>query len=204
MPAERIILTPEAPEEAFARCRAVIRSGGVIAYPTDTFYGLGVDPRNPRAVRRLFEIKGRSEHRPILLLIPGTDEVAAWVTSIPAPARLLMERFWPGPLTLVFPARSDVLPELTGGTGSIGLRVPGSDLTRSLLRFLGGGITGTSANRTGGSAPRSADEVMDAVGDRIDLVLDGGASQATLPSTVVDAGEDPPRVLRPGAVDIAV
>jgi L-threonylcarbamoyladenylate synthase len=202
MAAERIIVTPGCRDDAFARCRAVIRNGGVIAYPTDTFYGLGADPRNPLAVRRLFEIKGRSERQPVLLLIADADDAAAWASLLPAPARLLMERFWPGPLTLVLPARHDVLPELTGGTGRIGLRVPGSDLTRSLLRYLGGGLTGTSANRSGGSDPRSADDVLHALGDRIDLVLDGGPSQAALPSTVVDAGEDPPRVLRAGAVDI--
>ena len=202
MPAERILLLPDAPEAAFARCRAVIASGGVIAYPTDTFYGLGVDPRDPRAVRRLFEVKGRSEERPILLLISRADEVAAWAAAVPAPALRLMERFWPGPLTLVFAARPDVPRELTGGTGRIGLRVPGSEITRSLLSYLGGGITGTSANRAGGGDPRSADEVMDAVGDRIDLVLDGGVSQATLPSTVVDASGDALRVIRRGAVDI--
>jgi len=202
MAAERIIVTPETREEAFSRCRDIIAGGGVVAYPTDTFYGLGADPRNPRAVRRLFAVKGRSERRPVLLLIADADEAAAWVSSLPAQARLLMEWFWPGPLTLVLPARHDVLPELTGGTGRIGLRVPDSELTRSLLRFLGSGLTGTSANRSGGSDPRSADDVLDALGDRIDLVLDGGPSRAVLPSTVVDAAEDPPRVLRAGAVDI--
>jgi L-threonylcarbamoyladenylate synthase len=202
MPAERVIFRPEAPDEAFARCRAVIAGGGVIAYPTDTFYGLGVDPRNSLAVRRLFEVKGRSGCRPVLLLIAGADEAAAWAASVPAPARALIERYWPGPLTLVFPARPDVLPELTGGTGRIGLRVPGSELTRSLLRYLGTALTGTSANRSGGRDPRNADEVMDSIGGRIDLLLDGGPAQAALPSTVVDAGDDPPRVLRRGAVDI--
>jgi L-threonylcarbamoyladenylate synthase len=203
MPAERVMVSPDAPEAAFARCRAVIAGGGVIAYPTDTFYGLGVDPRNALAVRRLFAVKGRSEHRPILLLIADADDAAAWTATVPVRARALIDRYWPGPLTLVLPAGPDVLPELTGGTGRIGLRVPGSGFTRSLLRYLGTALTGTSANRTGGRDPRSADEVMDALGDRIDLVLDGGTAQAVLSSTVVDAGEDPPRVLRRGAVDIS-
>lgn len=201
--AEIITLSPESREQAFSRCREAIRAGGIIAYPTDTFYGLGVDPRDERAVRRLFEVKGRSESRPILLLIPDADAVNAWAAGVSTSAHLLMHRFWPGPLTLVFAARPDVLPQLTGGLGRIGLRVPGDERTRSLLRFLGCGLTGTSANRSGGRNPRTAAEVNRDIGDRIDLILDGGPSKAAAPSTVVDASTEPPRIIRRGALDVA-
>lgn len=198
------ILTLDGPLDAvFARCRDVVRARGVIAYPTDTFYGLGADPRDPEAVRRIFAIKGRGAGQPILLLLRDRSEVAAWASVVTPSAERLMQRFWPGPLTLVFPAAPHVLPELTGGGGTIGLRVPGNELTRELLRYLGAALTGTSANRSGGRDPRTAEEVMREVGDRVDLVLDGGATTGDRPSTVVDVTVEPPRIIRQGAIDIA-
>ncbi len=188
--------------EVFARCAEVIKAGGVIAYPTDTFYGLGADPRNRRAVSRVFEIKGRGSDQPILLLLRDRTDVTAWTSAVTSSAERLMDRFWPGPLTLVFTARPDVFPELTGGTGTIGLRVPGSELTRTLLRRAGNALTGTSANRSGSPSPRTLDEVMRELGDRVDLVLDGGVSAADRPSTVVDVTAEPPRIIRMGAVDV--
>lgn len=191
------------PGEAFARCAEVIKAGGVIAYPTDTFYGLGADPRNSRAVSKVFAIKGRMADQPILLLLSDRSEVAAWTSAITPAAERLMDRFWPGPLTLVFTARPDVSPELTGGTGTIGLRVPGSEVTRALLRLTGNALTGTSANRSGSPSPRTAEEVMHQLGDRVDLVLDGGVSAADRPSTIVDVTAEPPRIIRMGAVDVS-
>jgi L-threonylcarbamoyladenylate synthase len=198
------ILTLDGPLDAvFARCRDVVRARGVIAYPTDTFYGLGADPRDPEAVKRIFAIKGREAGQPILLLLRDRSEVAAWASVVTPSAERLMKRFWPGPLTLVFPAAPHVLPELTGGGGTIGLRVPGNELTRELLRNLGTALTGTSANRSGGRDPRTAEEVMREVGDRVDLVLDGGATTGDKPSTIVDVTVEPPRIIRQGAIDIA-
>jgi len=198
------ILTLDGPlDKVFARCREVVRARGVIAYPTDTFYGLGADPRDPEAVKRIFAIKGREAGQPILLLLRDRSEVAAWASVVTPSAERLMERFWPGPLTLVFPAAPHVLPELTGGGGTIGLRVPGNELTRELLRNLGTALTGTSANRSGGRDPRTVEEVMREVGDRVDLVLDGGATTGDRPSTVVDVTVEPPRIIRQGAIDIA-
>lgn len=189
--------------EAFARCAEVIKAGGVIAYPTDTFYGLGADPRNPRAVSKVFEIKGRGADQPILLLLHDRTEVTAWTYAVTPSAERLMDRFWPGPLTLVFKARPDIFPELTGGTGTIGLRVPGNEVTRALLGWAGNILTGTSANRSGSSSPRTVEEVMRELGDRVDLVLDGGISAADRPSTVVDVTVEPPRIIRMGAVDVS-
>jgi L-threonylcarbamoyladenylate synthase len=198
------ILTLDGPLDAvFARCRDVVRARGVIAYPTDTFYGLGADPRDPEAVRKIFAIKGREAGQPILLLLHDRSEVAVWASAVTPSAERLMDRFWPGPLTLVFPAAPHVLPELTGGSGTIGLRVPGNELTRELLRNLGTALTGTSANRSGGRDPRTAEEVMREVGDRVDLVLDGGATTGDRPSTVVDVTVEPPRIIRQGNIDIA-
>ncbi len=198
------ILKLDGPLDAvFARCRDVVRSRGVIAYPTDTFYGLGADPRDPEAVKKVFDIKGRKAGQPILLLLHDRSEVTAWASVVTPSAERLMDRFWPGPLTLVFPAAAHVLPELTGGSGTIGLRVPGNELTRELLRRLGTALTGTSANRSGGRDPRTADDVMHEVGDRVDLVLDGGATAGDRPSTIVDVTVEPPRIIRQGIIDIA-
>jgi L-threonylcarbamoyladenylate synthase len=200
MRTELIKIDPARPDNAFARGKDVIRSGGVIAYPTDTLYGLGADPRNPLAVRRLFEIKGRRADQPILILIPDPIEVRNWAEVVTPCAERLMKRFWPGPLTLVFRAKAEVLPELTAGTGTIGLRVPGPGFGRELLRFLGFALTGTSANRTGGPSPRSAYDAMASLDSLVDLVLDGGEIPGGDPSTVVDARSDKPVVIREGAV----
>lgn len=200
MAAKRIDIRSGGIEAAGERCREVIRTGGIIAYPTDTFYGLGADPHNADAVRRLFRIKGRASERPILLLIPDRAMVGEWAASVGPAAQNLVERYWPGPLTIVFPARQEVLPELTAGTGKIGLRVPANETTLALLRMVGTAVTGTSANRSGGPDPRTADDVIETLGDEIDLVVDGGPAVGLLPSTVIDASGPEPVVLRDGAI----
>lgn len=202
MAAEIIKIDCAGSGRAFSRCREVIQSGGVVVYPTDTFYGIGVDPKNPAAVRRLFDIKGRKEDQPILLLIKNASEVAEWAADITPRADKLMKQYWPGPLTLVLKAKPDVLPELTAGTGTIGLRVPGTELARELLRFLDTALTGTSANVSGGPSPRTADEAMASIGDVVDLVLDGGTTTGGLPSTILDVRTDQPKVIRQGAVTV--
>jgi L-threonylcarbamoyladenylate synthase len=202
MAAEIIRIDPASPEKAFGRCREIIRAGGVIAYPTDTFYGLGADPGNPAAVRRLFAVKGRKPDRPILLLVRDASAVREWAADVPPLAGRFMERFWPGPLTLVLTARPDVSEELTAGTGTIGLRVPGNELTRRLLASVGTALTGTSANIAGGGEPRTAAEAAQALGAEIDLVLDGGTTAGGMPSTVLDVTTAVPRVVREGAVGL--
>jgi L-threonylcarbamoyladenylate synthase len=195
-----IKIDPARPDQAYSQCRDVVAKGGIIAYPTDTFYGLGADPGNPAAVRRLFEIKGRRTDQPILLLLSDAGEVNNWAAGVTPQASVLMNRFWPGPLTLVFKAKAGVLPELTAGTGTIGLRVPGNGLTLELLRSLGRVLTGTSANLSGRPSLRTAREAAEALGPLVDLVLDGGETTGGKPSTVVDVSADAPRVLREGAV----
>jgi len=172
----------------------------VIAYPTETFYGLGADPRNPRAVRKLFEIKSRPLDQPILLLLADAGDARSWAAEIPPQAVDLMKRCWPGPLTLVFKARDDVPAELTGGTGTIGLRVPGSTLTRDLLSAVSHALTGTSANRTGRPSLRTAEETEAAIGGFVDLILDGGETTGGKPSTIVDVSNGAPRLIREGAL----
>jgi L-threonylcarbamoyladenylate synthase len=201
MTAEIIKIESADPGQAFSRCRAVIRSGGMVVYPTDTFYGLGVDPKNPEAVRRLFEIKGRKADQPILLLIKNAAEVRSWAVDISPYADDLMKQYWPGPMTLVFKARPGVLPELTAGTGTIGLRVPGTTLTRELLRFLDTALTGTSANISGRPSPQTAQEAVESIGDVVDLILDGGMTAGGRPSTIVDVSTDHPKVIREGPVE---
>jgi L-threonylcarbamoyladenylate synthase len=200
---EKIIkFDPAHSEQTLSRCKEVILSGGVIAYPTDTFYGLGADPRNGAAVKKLFLIKGRCADQPILLLIPDQTVVKEWAEEITLQAERLMEKFWPGPLTLVFKAKKEVLQELTAGTGAIGLRLPGNALTRQLLAYLGSALTGTSANISGGRGIETAEEAMETFGDRVDLVLDGGRTPGGKPSTVVDVSTDLPRVIREGAATV--
>ena len=202
MAAETVKIDPANPEYSFSRCKDVITRGGVIAYPTDTFYGLGADPKDPVAVKRLYEIKGGKADQPILLLIDKAEDVKEWVAEISPVSESLMKKFWPGPLTLVFKAGTDVLREITAGTGTIGLRVPGSELTRSLLHFLGIALTGTSANVSGGPSPQTAEEVAALVGNKVDLILDGGRTAGGKPSTVVDVSAGRPRLLREGALPL--
>ena len=202
MAAEIITLNPADPGQAYTRCREVIMSGGVIVYPTDTFYGLGVDPENENAVRKLFRIKGRRADQPILLLISDRTAVLEWAAATTPEAEVLMDTFWPGPLTLVFPALPAVLFELTAGTHRIGLRVPGNALTRQLLMAVGRGsaLTGTSANVSGGPNPRTAQEAADALGEKVDLILDAGRTPGGYPSSVVDASTAELKIIREGAI----
>ncbi len=200
MGAEIVTFDPVHPDPAFARCSDVISAGGVIAYPTDTFYGLGADPRNPDAVKRLFEIKGRPAGQPILLLLHDRSMVREWAQGITSEAAALMDAFWPGPLTLVFTALPTVLQELTGGTGRIGLRVPGNTVTRRLLEALGTALTGTSANRSGGPDLQTARDVAGVLGERVDLILDAGRTSGGKASTVVDVSAAGLTLVREGAV----
>ena len=200
MGAEIVTVDPVRPEPAFARCRDVIRAGGVIVYPTDTFYGLGADPRNPDAVKRLFEIKGRQAGQPILLLLHDRGMVRDWAQGITADAEALMDAFWPGPLTLVFTALPSVLQNLTGGMGRIGLRVPGNEVTRRLLDALGAALTGTSANRSGGPDLQTAQDVAAVLGKQVDLILDAGRTPGGKVSSVVDVSAAGLTMVREGVV----
>ncbi len=201
MTAEIIRLEPVNAEKTFSRCRDVVQAGGVLVYPTETFYGMGVDPRNAEAVRRLFAVKERGAGQPLLVLLADADQVSEWAVDISADAERLMKQNWPGPLTLVFKAHQRVLPSVTGGTGTIGLRVPGSPVTRNLLRFIGTALTGTSANISGQVSAMTAEQAASALGDAVDLILDAGPTAGGKPSTVLDMRTRPFRIIRPGAIE---
>lgn len=197
--------------DADARVRTAIANGQLIAYPTDTFYGLGVDPRQAAAVEAIFRAKGRASDSAIPLIAADADRVAAWFGRLSPLAVRLAERFWPGPLTLVIPLRSaaDVataphavrLPDvLTSGGDSIAIRVPDHAIARAVAAAAGGVITSTSANLTGDPPVRTADEVLQAIGGSLALIVDAGATPGGAPSTIVDVTRDAPRLVRPGLV----
>ncbi|MDA1257223.1 MAG: L-threonylcarbamoyladenylate synthase [Chloroflexi bacterium] len=188
--------------EVATAAAAVIRAGGVVAFPTDTFYGLGVDPFNERAVASLFAAKGRAPDSPVPVLIADSSDLKKIASSVPAGAEALAETFWPGALTLVLKA-VDGLPGLvSAGTGTVGVRVPDHDTPRAIAGVLNGPITGTSANRSGDPPMKSAGDVKAAMGDAVELVLDGVCGAHVTPSTVVDFTTEPPRVVRQGAVSL--
>jgi L-threonylcarbamoyladenylate synthase len=178
----------------------VILSGGVIAFRTDTFYGLGADPQNGIAIRKIFALKGREEGQPILLLISDRNCVERFISNPSTVFNQLADRLWPGPLTLIGRARAEVLPELTAGTGTIGLRLPDDTRVRELVRACGGALTATSANPSARSPARSAYEVREYFGDRIDLIVDAGEADVVSASTVVDASDEHFRIVREGLI----
>ena len=182
------------------RAARSIQKGEVIAFPTDTFYGLGADALNPRAVEKVFEIKQRDRKKPILVLVSNFGQAADLVKDVPSEAWRLMSRFWPGPLTLVFVASAKVPDLITAGTGKIGIRVPGDPLTTLLLRTFAVPITATSANRSGAASPTTAQEVLETLGHDVALILDAGKTPGGMPSTVVDVTTSPITLLREGQI----
>jgi L-threonylcarbamoyladenylate synthase len=183
-----------------ADAAAVLRRGGVVGFPTETFYGLAAAALNPRAVARIFRVKDRSASKPLLVLVDSVDMVATIAADIPQAARTLMQRHWPGPLTLVLPAQPHVPPEVTAGTGTVGVRISGHPVARALVTALGAPVTAPSANREGHAPPTTAADVVAALGDAVDLVIDGGSTPGGAPSTILDLTSDPPRVVREGPV----
>jgi len=178
----------------------IVASGGVIAFRTDTFYGLGVDPLNQAAVQQIGELKGREEPQPILLLISDLSEVDRFITHQSEVFKTIAARFWPGPLTLVGVARPELPVAVTAGTGTIGLRLPDDESVRVLVRKCGGALTATSANVSRQSPARSAEEVRNYFPAGVDLIVDGGEVTATKPSTVLDLSGSEPRLIREGVI----
>ena len=194
-------IDPEKPdEEKLTEAVRILLAGGVAAFPTETFYGLGADARNEAAVEKIFRIKGRNFRNPIALIVADDREVSPLVEEIPAAAKILMQTFWPGPLTLIFRATPSVSPRLTGGTGKIGIRVSSHPVARFLAAGLAGPLTATSANLSGGPECSSADAVIRTLGDLADAVIDGGPTPGGSGSTILDITVSPPRILREGAI----
>jgi L-threonylcarbamoyladenylate synthase len=193
-----VIIPDSAPaRESAAR---IILSGGVISFRTDTFYGLGADPANESAVSRIRELKGRDDRKPILLLLADLSEVDRFIAVRSDLFTRLADRFWPGPLTIVGAAASQLADVLTAGSKTIGVRLPNDEAVRTLLRCCGGALTATSANISGRPPAATAESVADYFGETVDLIIDGGESTLLEPSTVVDVSTGVARVVRVGAV----
>jgi L-threonylcarbamoyladenylate synthase len=184
---------------AIARAVQVLRRGGVAAYPTDTLYGLAVDPRNARAVERLFELKGRERSSAMPLIASSLEQAQAAGEFSDSDLRLA-RAFWPGPLTIVVPAKATIASELLGIGSTIAVRVPSQPVATALASGLGFCITSTSANRSGRSPAATAEDASRDLGDGIDVVLDGGPSPGGPPSTIVELSAAGPRLIRAGAV----
>ena len=185
---------------ALAEAKEIVEEGGIIAYPTETFYGLGVDPYNEEAVKRLFELKGRGFDKPISILVKDEVMLQQVVTDIPPVAERLIRQFWPGPLTIIFQASPQLPRLLTADTGKIGVRVSSNPITEKLLYAIGSPITTTSANPSGKKSPVTAGEVAGYFGDNLDLILDGGELPGRLGSTVVDVTCETVMVIREGEI----
>ncbi len=188
-------------EARVSAAAAVLRRGGVVAYPTETFYALGALARDAAAVDRIARAKGRPDGKPLPLLAADREEVEE-VADLGAVAARLAERFWPGPLTLVLPARRGLASAVTAGTGTVGIRVPGAEVARALARAAGGALVSTSANLAGAPAPETAGALAAELRARLDHVLDGGPAPGGLPSTVVAIAADGIRLVRAGAVPL--
>lgn len=183
---------------------SILKAGGVVAFPTESFYGLAADVHNEDSLRRLFSVKRREADQPLLLILSSMRHVRSYVSEIPQNAVRLMERFWPGGLTLVFRASRVVSPILTAGSGKIGLRVSSHPVARALARRMGGAVTGTSANISGQPNCLSAREVFDTMGEDLGLVLDGGETAGGKGSTILDITTAPPVLLRDGMISRAM
>ncbi len=181
----------------------VLAGGGVVACPTETFYALAVAAHHEGALQRLLRLKGRPAQKPLLVLVADEEMLTAVVKEIPPLAQDLLRRFWPGPLTLIFPAKEELPFALTSGSGTIGVRQPGLALTRRLVAIFGHPITGTSANLSGQEPCCTAGEVHEVFGSAVDLILQDGPCPGGLPSTIVDVTQVPPIILRAGALPVA-
>ncbi len=184
------------------RAVALLAHGELVAFPTETVYGLGADAANAAAVAKIFAAKGRPADHPLIVHLPASAHLARWARELPAEAEKLAAAFWPGPLTLILRRQPNVPDAVTGGQDTVGLRVPGHPLALELLAAFGGGIAAPSANRFGRISPTTAAHVREELGDRVPLILDGGACSVGIESTILDLSRGAPVLLRPGAVGV--
>jgi L-threonylcarbamoyladenylate synthase len=200
-----IKIDPGKPEpDRIDKAVAILKSGGVIAFPTETFYGLGADARNEAAIEKIFGIKGRDFKNPILVVIGDVTHLDAFAADIPEVARTLMDRFWPGPLTIVLRAAPSVSPKLTAGSGKIGIRLTSHPIAMEISKKLGGPLTATSANLSGAPECSSAAEALSQLQGRIDDVVDGGQTPGGKGSTIVDVTASPIKILREGVIAVSL
>ncbi len=196
-----ITIDPNAPDEqALREAAAIIMQGGIVIYPTETVYGIGVRYDDEQALARLFDLKGRADRKPVLLLLQRSEDLQRISRNVPPEALLLAERFWPGPLTLVVPAAPDLSRALTGGGATVGCRISSHPVAAALALACGLPITSTSANLSGGPNPSSIADIPSDVISRADIVIDAGSTACSLPSTVYDVSRSPFRLVRPGCI----
>jgi len=187
-------------DDQIARAVDILRRGGLVAFPTETVYGLGADASNADALHRLFAVKGRPPDHPVIVHLADAAQLDEWSESVPPAARTLADAFWPGPLTVIVPRAAHVPDAVTGGRDTVGLRVPAQPLAHALLAKFGGGLAAPSANRFGRVSPTTADDVRADLGDDVDLVLDGGPCRVGVESTIVDCTSREPLIARLGGV----
>ena len=185
------------------RAVVILRGGGLVAFPTETVYGLGADALNPAAVKKIFAAKGRPESHPVIVHLADASQLARWARGIPKAALRLADVFWPGPLTLILRRAEKVPDAVTGGQDTVGLRVPAHPVAHTLLQAFGSGIAAPSANRFGRLSPTTADHVRGELGERVDMILDGGPCALGLESTIVDLSGSHPALLRPGKISVS-
>jgi L-threonylcarbamoyladenylate synthase len=182
------------------RAAEILRAGGLVAFPTETVYGLGADASSASAMARLYRVKGRPADHPVIVHFDSLERALAFVRELPDEARMLAKTFWPGPLTLILKRSDRAKDFVTGGQPSVGIRVPSHPIAQELLKAFGGGVAAPSANRFGHVSPTTAQHVRDDLGADVDLVLEGGASEVGIESTIVDVSDGGVVVLRPGRI----
>ncbi|MFT4107189.1 MAG: L-threonylcarbamoyladenylate synthase [Lacrimispora sp.] len=202
MKTERIIIeNREHPEEELLKKPAeILKNGGLVAFPTETVYGLGANALNEEAARKIYEAKGRPSDNPLIAHIADFDDLIPLVSQVPEAGKKLMEAFWPGPLTLIFPKSGLVPYGTTGGLDTVAVRMPADPIANALIRLAGVPVAAPSANTSGRPSPTTADHVWQDMNGKIDMVLDGGAVGIGVESTIIDVSGDEPVILRPGAV----
>ena len=188
-------MTPE-----IRKAAEILRAGGLVAFPTETVYGLGADASNAKAVARLYATKGRPADHPVIVHFGSAEQAFMWARDIPQSAKKLAARFWPGPLTLILKRSALARDFVTGGQDSVGVRVPSHPIAHQLLDLFGGGVAAPSANRFGMVSPTTAAHVRADLGEEVELVLEGGPSNVGIESTIVDLSGEAPALLRPGAI----
>jgi L-threonylcarbamoyladenylate synthase len=186
--------------DAIKRAADLLRQGRLVAFPTETVYGLGADASNPDAVAAIFKAKGRPADHPLIVHIADIDSLYDWASTVPDAALKLANRFWPGPLAIILPKKPEVPLEVTGGQQTVGLRMPDHPVALALLKAFGGGVAAPSANRFCRISPTQASHVSEELGDAVDMILDGGACRVGVESTIIDLSGSKPRLLRPGHI----
>jgi L-threonylcarbamoyladenylate synthase len=199
-PSQRATRLLPADTDAIRQAAEILRGGGLVAFPTETVYGLGADAENPRAVAAMFAAKGRPADHPVIVHLASAALLPHWASEIPSAAHALAQIFWPGPLTMVLRRGARASDLVTGGLDTVGLRVPGHPVAQELLREFDGAIAAPSANRFGRVSPTRAEHVLAELMGRVDLILDGGDTRVGLESTIVDLTGRSPAILRPGWV----